>query len=129
MRMETEMTLRMLAIIAALAALPANATADTIRLGNRDGGYVALHMAQARQWLRHRHKLVLTGDQISAAAIQVAWYRQHGGSVCAWPGVALWFHASSTGRTFADTGWHEPGEFGIPTCPGKRSSEVKVMKW
>jgi hypothetical protein len=120
--------LRTLATIAALAALSATATADTIRLGERPGGYVHAHIDIARRWLKQGHKIIITGDQLSAAAIQVAWYRANGGTICARPGIALFFHEGARGtnpiRRYLGynlkPGWYSPGDFGIHECRSGR---------
>lgn len=129
--------IRPLLTLAALALISVTATADTIRLGDRNGGYVKQHIDTAKVWLKHRDSLILTGDQISAAAIQVAWFRAHGGKVCAYPGRALYFHDGALGTNptkrylgySLKPGWYSPGDFGIKPCLRQRNSRVKLLKF
>lgn len=75
---------------------------QTIDLWNRPGGYTAVFVDEARVWMKQGKRLVIHDWQQSAAAIQVVWYKQHGGSVCTGKAgfnadPALYFHLSSTG--------------------------------
>lgn len=88
----------------ALTALGCPAAAETIELWNRQGGYTHLHMKQADQWLAHGTKLVIRDWQVSAAAIQVLYFKRRGGQVCYGKSgfngdPALFFHtAESRGK-------------------------------
>jgi hypothetical protein len=112
------------------------AEAKTIEIGERPEGYVNLHIAIAKQWKLLKYNVVLEGNQLSAAAISVVYFKRIGGKICAKPNVRLWFHEGALGtkpnefylKQTVKTGWHEPEEFGIGTCPDKRSSKVKVMR-
>ena len=120
------------AIWGALAFLALSAPAHagkTVKLGCSDGGNVAHHVMIARDFLQHRHRLVITCNRASAAAIQVIWYRKHGGKVCARPGVRLFLHMGYDpekriavdvnrqylGRSYRE-GWYSPAKFGIGEC-------------
>jgi hypothetical protein len=113
--------------VLALSA-PAHA-GKTVKLGCSDGGNVAHHVMIARDFLQHRHRLVITCNRASAAAIQVIWYRKHGGKVCAKPGVRLFLHMGYDpekriavdvnrqylGRSYRE-GWYHPSKFKIGEC-------------
>lgn len=115
--------------VAALMAMTLPATAKTIEFGYRPGGYSFVFVNRAKAMLARGDRIVITGDQMSAAAIQVVWYRQHGGKVCAKPGVQMFFHLGRNtvtgapidsnryylGRSIRE-GWYRPSEFGIPQC-------------
>jgi len=120
------------AIWGALAFLALSAPAHagkTVTLGCSDGGNVAHHVMIAHGFLKHRHNLVLTCNRASAAAIQVIWYRKHGGKVCAKRGVRLFLHMGYDpetrqavdvnrkylGRSFPE-GWYHPRDFKIGEC-------------
>ena len=116
------------ASLIALALLAAPAAAETITLGDRPGGYAHQHMQIAERWLKKRVRVVIAGDQQSAAAIQVVYFAGRGGRICAMPGVELYFHAGRSrggavtnanrrylGRNIR-TGWHKPAAFGIGGC-------------
>jgi hypothetical protein len=120
------------AIWGALAFLALSAPAHagkTVTLGCSDGGNVAHHVMIAHGFLKHRHRLVITCNRASAAAIQVIWYRKHGGKVCAKPGVRLFLHMGYDpekrvavdvnrqylGRSYRE-GWYHPSKFKIGEC-------------
>jgi hypothetical protein len=91
-------------IALALLATPA-AASETIVLKPRDGGYTHQHIAQAKRWLADGKRLVINGEQLSAAAIQAVYYKRHGGRICAARGASLHFHLSTLrgGRGQANT--------------------------
>jgi hypothetical protein len=107
-------------------ATPAEA-GKTVTLGDRPGGYAHAHMQTAEVWLKTRTRVVIAGDQMSAAAIQVAYFAGRGGRICAKPGVMLYFHAGRSrgavtnanrrylGRNLKE-GWYKPARFGIGEC-------------
>ena len=113
-------------IALALLITPAFA-GDTITLHARPGGYALHHVRVADVWLRQGKRVVIAGDQASAAAIQVIYYAGRGGSICAMRGVLLYLHEGRSrgavtnanrrylGRTLA-TGWYAPEKFGIGEC-------------
>jgi hypothetical protein len=99
---------------------------STLFLGDRPGGFVHGHMLIADAWLQHGRRIVLTGDQYSAAALQVAYFAVMGGRICARPGVRLHYHGSCNRVTRTCKGdpnrWitRRPGDVGIPTCDGAK---------
>ena len=101
---------------------------QTVTLGDRPGGYAHAHIKTAEVWLKTRTRVVIAGDQQSAAAIQVVYFAGRGGRICAKPGVMLYFHAGRSrggavtnanrrylGRNLKD-GWYTPAKFGIGKC-------------
>ena len=109
--------------------LATSAKAATVEYGYRPGGYTVVFMTRAKAMLARGDRIVLTGDQMSAAAIQVAWYRQRGGKVCTKGDVQLFFHVGRNTATGAPIdgnkfylgrsireGWYSPSKFGIPHC-------------
>lgn len=106
--------------------------AKTTEFGYRPGGYVFLFIAQAHNMLGRGDRIVITDDQLSAAAIQVVWYHRHGGKVCAKKGTRLFFHMGVDtitgqprdanrhylGRSVPE-GWYSPSKFGIALCQTK----------
>ncbi len=77
------------------------ASARTVELWNRPGGYTFQHIAQANRWLASGTRLVIRDWQVSAAAIQVVYFKRRGGNVCyAKSGFnsdpALYFHMSES---------------------------------
>ena len=117
------------AIMGAALALATPAEAgNTVTLGDRPGGYAHAHIKTAERWLKTRTRIVIAGDQASAAAIQVVYFHERGGRICAKPGVTLYFHAGRSrggavtnanrrylGRDLKD-GWYHPEKFGIREC-------------
>jgi len=118
------------AIAAALLlaiATPAEA-GGTITLDDRPGGHAHAFMKVADVWLERKRRVIIAGDQESAAAIQVVYYHGRGGRICAKPGVMLYFHEGRSrggavtnankrylGRSIK-TGWYRPAKFGIGEC-------------
>ena len=145
------------ALMASVLAHPmgsiAPAEAATVELWHRPGGYTHAHIAQAKHWLATGTTLVIRDWQVSAAAIQVLYFKRRGGKVCyARSGFnadpALYFHlAESRGRernslaTFVGAGnaakigklsAHRmkrlhPSAFGIPACPAKLKADKKIL--
>lgn len=120
--------LPMAALAAALFATAPAAEAAVITLAARTGGYTHHHMDAARRWLKAGHAIVITGDQQSAAAIQVIWLARRGLRVCARDGVMLYLHEGRSrggaitnanrrllGRSYG-AGWYRPQRFGIGGC-------------
>ena len=65
-----------------LLAGMAQAGAVTVELWNRPGGFTHLHIIEADRWLASGTKLVIADWQVSAAAIQVLYFKRKGGNVC-----------------------------------------------
>jgi hypothetical protein len=122
--------------------------AETIELWNRPGGYTHVHIKQADAWLARGTMLVIRDWQVSAAAIQVLYFKRRGGQVCyaksdfnAEP--ALFFHTPTSRGKAQDSLAHyvgagnageignrsqyrfkrfHPSAFGIRACaPGQRA--------
>lgn len=116
-----------------------------VALWQRPGGRVDLYMKQAIVWTRDKTRVVVIGDQYSAAAMQVLRLHVLKADVCTMPGVTLHFHRPffSFGKLrVGDPQWHDefedlfgkentkiigkvtvedwsvrdPSEFGIPAC-------------
>ncbi len=135
-----------------MAGTAAPVSAKTIELWHRPGGYTHQHILQANRWLASRTKVVIRDWQVSAAAIQVVYFKRKGGNVCfaksafnAQP--SLHFHLSeSRGKHYnpltqyigkANTAkigklsaygfkkFH-PSAFGIKACAGSIKADVKT---
>ena len=151
--------LKMMAVLCLGLALlgwhggPAHAAASTLELWYREGGYTHAHIAQARRWLASRTTLVIRDWQVSAAAIQVVYYKRMGGRVCygrsgfnADP--ALYFHvpqsrgvpsnslashigasnAAKLGRLSGNRMKRvHPSVFGIPACPPGLKARTRTL--
>jgi len=78
----------------ALTTLPCGpAYAARVDIGFRPGGDVYTHIAQALDMLRSGRSYRVTGDQYSAAAIQVVYLKSKmPGRICATRGATLNFH-------------------------------------
>ncbi|MGE0283254.1 MAG: hypothetical protein AB7P20_21905 [Rhizobiaceae bacterium] len=80
-----------LAVIAAAGSSPASAKSATI--GWRPGGDVYTHIAEALDMIRSGKTYRVTGDQYSAAAMQVVYLEsQMPERICASPKAKLHFH-------------------------------------
>lgn len=127
-------------------------SAKTIELWHRPGGYTHQHILQANRWLKSGTKLVIRDWQVSAAAIQVVYFKRKGGNVCfgktafnATP--SLRFHLSESrgkhmntltqyigaantakiGKLSAyDFKSLHPSSFGIRACTGKEKIDRKT---
>jgi hypothetical protein len=91
-----------------LAGTAAPASAKTVELWHRPGGYTHQHILQANRWLASGTKLVIRDWQVSAAAIQVVYFKRKGGNVCfAKSGFngqpSLHFHLSESRGTHRNT--------------------------
>lgn len=89
--------------IAAVLPMP-QANAETLELWHRPGGYTHLHIAEANRWLAKGTRLVIRDWQVSAAAIQIVYFKRKGGRVCyAKAGFnaepALYFHLGTSQGT------------------------------
>ncbi len=69
----------------AVPVLPASAR--TVELWNRPGGYTFQHIAQANRWLASGTRLVIRDWQVSAAAIQVVYFKRRA-AMCVTPSRA-----------------------------------------
>jgi hypothetical protein len=111
-----------LSVVLALALLVPVSQSKPIILGERFGGFVKLHLDIADRWLRQGQRIVIRGDQWSAAALQVAYFASQNGRICATSGVRLHYHAPCNIRTRKCKGdpnkWitRTPAFVGIPTC-------------
>jgi len=87
---------------------------NDVVVGYRPGGYTLIHKKRGQQWLKSGKRIVIRGDQVSAAATQVVWYKRNGGKVCvAGRDVLLWFHENGTkGPLYAE----RPSVYGIRRC-------------
>lgn len=85
-----------------LVAAPVAASAETVTLGYRPGGFTHQHILQANRWLAAGMKVVIRGDQVSAAAIQVVYFKRRGGRTCFAPrsDASLHFHLSESRGKF-----------------------------
>jgi len=110
-------------------AWSSSAHSKTVEFGFRPGGHTVEFIRAAKVMLKSRDRIVIRRDQMSAAAIQVVWYRKHGGKVCTKGDVQLFFHMGRNMRTgepidsnrfylgrSIPEGWYRPAEFGIPKC-------------
>lgn len=121
--------MRALLVVMALLCGVVSAHAKTVEFGYRPGGYSFMFISRAKAMLARGDRIVIAGDQMSAAAIQVVWYRQRGGKVCTKGDVQLFFHMGRNtvtgkpidsnkwhlGRSIPE-GWYSPSKFGIPKC-------------
>lgn len=85
---------RLLAMILLIVmAVPGRAEARAATIGFRPGGDVYTYIAQALDMLRGSNSYRVTGDQYSAAALQVVYLENHmPGRICATPRARLHFH-------------------------------------
>lgn len=132
------------------SAVPASA--KTIELWHRPGGYTHQHILQANRWLKSGTKLVIRDWQVSAAAIQIVYFKRKGGNVCFGKTAfnsspSLRFHLSESRGTHVNTlsqyigaantakigrltaydfkSFH-PSAFGIRACTGKEKIDQKT---
>ena len=72
----------LIACIVFLLAGIVQAGAATVELWNRPGGFTYLHIVEADRWLASGTRLVIADWQVSAAAIQVLYFKRKGGNIC-----------------------------------------------
>ena len=142
-----------IAALAGLVMVTGTASAETIDLWYRPGGHTHIHIAQADRWLSSGTQLVIRDWQVSAAAIQVVYFKRHGGKVCyAKPGFnadpALYFHLAESGGAYfnslpkyigakyankvGELSAHKmkrfhPSAFGIPACGKSTTATAKIV--
>lgn len=84
----------------ALVLMTVTAQAKTITVGERLGGYLHQHIKVAKRWLATKTCVRASGDQWSAASIQLRYMKHYGGCVCKTRNIYFHDHAGRGWKSY-----------------------------